>query len=148
MKVKKFLALLLGTVLSAFLLAGCSPQPEAVYPEFDASQVEEVAVCSDSLNPPGYTALPQEEAQNTVTWLVELTGVRQNNPKPELQVGTPVIFRFTQTDGSRFYLIFHGGENYNLTLQTQDSDTCYNLSSEQCTPWSELAGRYYGSLTS
>lgn len=32
MKVKKFLALLLGTVLSAFLLAGCSPQPEAGVP--------------------------------------------------------------------------------------------------------------------
>ncbi len=76
-----------------------------------------------------------------MTWLEELEGVPQSDPKTEHYIGMPTLYRFTQKDGSEFYLIFEEGKNYNLVLQIQNSESCYTISEEQRAPWLEPGQR-------
>ena len=114
MKVKKIPVLLLAAALSAFLLAGCSPQPEAVYPDFDASKVIQVEVQSNMANPPAFSLLSPEDQAFACGLLCLLTGTPETDPGTEGRIGMPTRFRFTLENGEQFTLSTSGGENYDI----------------------------------
>ena len=143
MKVKKFLSLLLGTVLSAFLLAGCSPQPEAVYPEFDAGEVTQVEVQSNMADPPAFSVLSPEDQAFACGLLCLLTGTPETNPGTEGRIGMTTQFRFTLENGEQFTLSTSGGENYDIKLTTPEETSYYQAEYYQLEPWTELAGDYF-----
>ena len=117
---KRILPLLLALALLVF--SGCSqPQPQPILPDLDSSQITQVSMLINDMNPTRYPPLSQEEIQQTLTWLEELEGVPQSDPKTEHYIGMPTLYRFTQKDGIELYLIFEEGKNYNLVLQIQNS---------------------------
>ncbi len=144
---KRILPLLLALALLVF--SGCSqPQPQPILPDLDSSQITQVSMLINDMNPARYLPLSQEEIQQTLTWLEELEGVPQSDPKTEHYIGMPTLYRFTQKDGSEFYLIFEEGKNYNLVLQIQNSESCYTISEEQRAPWLDLANEYLQQIES
>ena len=143
MKVKKIPVLLLAAALSAFLLAGCSPQPEAVYPDFDASKVIQVEVQSNMANPPAFSLLFPEDQAFACGLLCLLTGTPETDPGTEGRIGMPTRFRFTLENGEQFTLSTSGGENYDIKLTTPEETSYYQAESYQLEPWTELAGDYF-----
>lgn len=143
MKVKKIPVLLLAAALSAFLLAGCSPQPEAVYPDFDASKVIQVEVQSNMANPPAFSLLSPEDQAFACGLLCLLTGTPETDPGTEGRIGMPTRFRFTLENGEQFTLSTSGGENYDIKLTTPEETSYYQAESYQLEPWTELAGDYF-----
>lgn len=143
MKVKKIPVLLLAAALSAFLLAGCSPQPEAVYPDFDASKVTQVEVQSNMANPPAFSLLSPEDQAFACGLLCLLTGTPETDPGTEGRIGMPTRFRFTLENGEQFTLSTSGGENYDIKLTTPEETSYYQAEYYQLEPWTELAGDYF-----
>ena len=143
MKVKKIPVLLLAAALSAFLLAGCSPQPEAVYPDFDASKVIQVEVQSNMANPPAFSLLSPEDQAFACGLLCLLTGTPETDPGTEGRIGMPTRFRFTLENGEQFTLSTSGGENYDIKLTTPEETSYYQAEYYQLEPWTELAGEYF-----
>ena len=143
MKVKKIPVLLLAAALSAFLLAGCSPQPEAVYPDFDASKVIQVEVQSNMANPPAFSLLSPEDQAFACGLLCLLTGTPETDPGTEGRIGMPTRFRFTLENGEQFTLSTSGGENYDIKLTTPEETSYYQAEYYQLEPWTELAGDYF-----
>mgnify|MGYP005775877881 FL=1 len=143
MKVKKIPVLLLAAALSAFLLAGCSPQPEAVYPDFDASKVIQVEVQSNMANPPAFSLLSPEDQAFACGLLCLLTGTPETDPGTEGRIGMPTRFRFTLENGEQFTLSTSGGENYDIKLTTPEETSYYQAEYYQLEPWTELTGEYF-----
>lgn len=143
MKVKKIPVLLLAAALSAFLLAGCSPQPEAVYPDFDASKVTQVEVQSNMANPPAFSLLSPEDQAFACGLLCLLTGTPETDPGTEGRIGMPTRFRFTLENGEQFTLSTSGGENYDIKLTTPEETSYYQAEYYQLEPWTELTGEYF-----
>ncbi len=143
MKVKKIPVLLLAAALSAFLLAGCSPQLEAVYPDFDASKVTQVEVQSNMANPPVFSLLSPEDQAFACGLLCLLTGTPETDPGTEGRIGMPTRFRFTLENGEQFTLSTSGGENYDIKLTTPEETSYYQAEYYQLEPWTELAGDYF-----
>ena len=143
MKVKKIPVLLLAAALSAFLLAGCSPQPEAVYPDFDASKVIQVEVQSNMANPPGFSLL-SPGGQAYACGLLRLpSGAPATHPRTAGRIGRPTRLRFTLENGEQFTLSTSGGENYDIKLTTPEETSYYQAEYYQLEPWTELTGEYF-----
>ncbi len=85
---KRILPLLLALALLVF--SGCSqPQPQPILPDLDSSQITQVSMLINDMNPARYLPLSQEEIQQTLTWLEELEGSPKATPKRNITSACP-----------------------------------------------------------
>lgn len=140
MKAKRILPLLLSLALLAFPLAGCSPQPEPVFPDPDTTQITsgEVHNWSSSY----WTEMTQEDVARMGPLLQALTGTPLPDAQPEpITGGTPTV-RITLADGNQLTADLYGVNGIDLIVTTPEGETCYDVEEEQLAPIREIIQSY------
>ena len=148
MKVKKFLALLLGAVLPVFFLVGCSApaedaaQQELVYPSFDPSQLVQASAQPVSMEPA--CPLSQEDLQQIKELLPTLSGVLLSGQEMPVSIGGCPALQLTFADGSQtiLYLDLPGGIDLAVDQEGPLPAPCYEMEEEQLAPLRDIILSY------
>lgn len=148
MKVKKFLALLLGAVLPVFFLVGCSApaeeaaQQELVYPSFDPSQLVQASAQPVSMEPA--CPLSQEDLQQIKELLPTLSGVLLPGQEMPVVIGGCPALQLTFADGSQtiLYLDVPGGIDLAVDEEGSLPAPCYEMEEEALTPLRDIILSY------
>lgn len=149
MKVKKFLALLLGAVLPVFFLVGCSApaedaaQQELVYPSFDPSQLVQASAQPVSMEPA--CPLSQENLQQIKELLPTLSGVLLPGQEMPVSIGGCPTLQLTFANGSQtiLYLDLPGGIDLAVDEEGPLPAPCYEVEEEQLAPLQEIICSYF-----
>lgn len=144
MKVKKFLALLLGAVLPVFFLVGCSApaedaaQPELVYPSFNPSQLVQASAQPVSMEPA--CPLSQEDLQQIKQLLPTLSGVLLPGQEMPVVIGGCPALQLTFADGSQTRLYLDVSDEIDLAVDQEGPlpAPCYEMEEEQLAPLREI----------
>lgn len=148
MKVKKFLALLLGAVLPVFFLVGCSApaeeaaQQELVYPSFDPSQLVQASAQPVSMEPA--CPLSQENLQQIKELLPTLSGVLLPGQEMLVSIGGCPTLQLTFADGSQTRLYLDVSDEIDLAVDEEGPlpAPCYEMEEEQLAPLRDIILSY------
>ena len=148
MKVKKFLALLLGAVLPVFFLVGCSApaedaaQQELVYPSFNPNQLVQASAQPVSMEPA--CPLSQEDLQQIKELLPTLSGVLRPGQDMPVDIGGRPALQLTFADGSQtiLYLDLPGGIDLAVDEEGPLPAPCYAVEEEQLAPLRDIILSY------
>lgn len=148
MKVKKFLALLLGAVLPVFFLVGCSApaedaaQQELVYPSFDPSQLVQASAQPVSMEP--VCPLSQEDLQQVKELLPTLSGVLLPGQEMPVSIGGCPALQLTFADGSQTQLYLDVSDEIDLAVDQEGPlpAPCYAVEEEQLAPLRDIILSY------
>lgn len=148
MKVKKFLALLLGAVLPVFFLVGCSApaedgaQQELVYPSFNPSQLVQASAQPVSMEPA--CPLSQEDLQQIKQLLPTLSGVLLPGQEMPVSIGGCPTLQLTFADGSQTRLYLDVSDEIDLAVDQEGPlpAPCYAVEEEQLAPLRDIILSY------